>query len=130
MTQQATTPEEARSLNQLLAELAYIAGGYGLLEQVDAITGALAVLRPESALPSVIRATARLNHGDYDQAERILRDEALAAEPNSAMAKAHLGLAMKLQGRAGESERLLQPLAADTDDPDAAALASQVLARH
>jgi len=130
MIQQPTTAEEASAFKQLLAEPAYIAGGYGLLEQVDAITGALAVLRPQSALPAVIRATARLNQEDYDQAERILRDEALSAEPDSAMAKAHLGLAMKLQGRTNESERLLQSLTTDTDDPDAAVLASQVLLRH
>ena len=88
--------------NRLLAELSYIAAGYGLIGQVDAICGALAELRPDSVMPAVIRADARMTLQRYDDAERVLRDEALAREPANTMAKAHLGLVLRLQGRSSE----------------------------
>ncbi len=115
--------------HRLLAELAYIAAGYGMIGQVDAICGALEVLRPDTVMPLVIRATARINLGRLDEAERLLRDEALVREPGNAMAKAHLGLVLKLQGRTAESERLLRDLADSAADADAAAMARRLLAR-
>ena len=113
--------------NRLLAELAYIAAGYGLIGQVDAICGALAELRPDSTMPAVIRADARMNLRRYDDAEHILRDEALAREPNNAMAKAHLGLVLRLQGHSSAGERLLREVADSAADADAAMMARRVL---
>lgn len=113
-------------LIKLLAELAFVAGGYGMIEQTDAIVAALEVLRPGSERPYLIQALARLNLQDTAGAERILRDRALKANPDSAMAKAYLGLALHLQGRAGERDRVLAEAAADGDE-DAAALARHLL---
>lgn len=113
--------------NRLLAELSYIAAGYGLIGQVDAICGALAELRPDSVMPAVIRADARMTLQRYDDAERVLRDEALAREPANTMAKAHLGLVLRLQGRSSEGGRLLREVADSADDADAVALAQRAL---
>ena len=119
-------PED--ELVRLLAEVAAAAGGYGMLDHADLVAGALAVLRPGSEVPHVIRAAARLNLKDAVAAERILRSEALAMQPDSAIAKAHLGASVKMQGRAMESERVLNEVVAAGTDENAVGFARQLLA--
>ncbi|MCP3877878.1 MAG: hypothetical protein GY701_05715 [Sulfitobacter sp.] len=112
---------------KLLAELAFVAGGYGMLAQSDAITAGLEKARPDSERPHIIRAVARLNLQDIAGAERILRDEALKINPDSGMAKAHLGLALHMDGRKGERDRVLNEVISAADDEDAVALAKQLV---
>lgn len=113
---------------KLLAELGFMAGGYRLMAQTDAIVSALEVLRPGSERPYLIQALARINPQEAVNAERILREQALKANPDSAMAKACLGLALHVQGRMHERDQVLnEALAASDDDEDAASLARQVL---
>lgn len=116
-------------LVKLLAELGFIAGGYGMMEQTDAIVGALEALRPGSERPYLIQALALINLQDFAKAEHILREQALRANPDSAMATACLGLALHFQGRINERDRLLNVvLTASDDDQDAVAMARQLLA--
>jgi hypothetical protein len=111
-----------------LAELGFIAGGYGLLQQTDAIVGALEVLRPASERPAVIQATSRLFGRDAAGAERILRERALAMKPDSALALAWLGLALHLQGRASERDQVLnQVLAAGDADENVRSMAQRLI---
>jgi hypothetical protein len=114
-------------LHRLLAEIAQIASGYGMTGMVDAIADALAADRPDDAMPAVIRAAARLNAGRYDEAERILRDEGVSKPLAGATAAAHLGLALRLQGRAAESERVLREAADGPDDGIGVAMARRLL---
>ena len=115
-------------LIKLLAELGFIAGGYGLIEQTDALVGALAALRPGSERPYLIQALARMNLQDAAGAEHILREQALRANPDSALAKAYLGMALHLQGRISERDRALnEALASGDADEDALTLARHLL---
>ena len=112
-------------LIKLLAELGFIAGGYGLIAQTDAIVGALEALRPDSERPYLIQALARINFRDAAGAERILREQSLKLNPDSAMAKAYLGLALHVQGRINERDRILEEAIASGDE-EAAALAQRL----
>lgn len=115
-------------LVRLLAELAFIAGGHGLIQQTEAIVDALTVLRPASERPYLILALARMNLGDAGGAERILREQALKACPTSSMALAYLGLALHQQRRIAERDHVLQAaLDSQDDDEDAKRLARSLL---
>ncbi|MTW22495.1 HrpB1 family type III secretion system apparatus protein [Allochromatium palmeri] len=115
-------------LVRLLAELASIAGGRCLADQTEALVGALAVLRPDNERPYLIQALARLNLGDAEGAERILRDRALKTNPVGGMAMAYLGLVLHQQGRIAERDQVLRAALDSQDgDEDAARLARHLL---
>lgn len=114
-------------LVRVLAELAFIAGGYGLVAQSDAIAAGLEVIRPDSERPHLVRAITRLNLNDAASAEHILREQALKANPNSSMAKAFLGVALHMQGRINERDRMLTTVTVADDDDDAVKIAQELL---
>lgn len=113
---------------KLLAELAFIAGERSMNDQTDQLVAALTVLRPTSERPYLIQALAKLAQGHAQDAERIVREQALNTNPNSALAQAYLGLILHQQGRAHERDHVLQAaLAAQDSDADAAQLAQHLL---
>lgn len=115
-------------LVKLIAELAFVAGDHCLTTQTASLVGALEVLRPGSERPHLIQALALLGQGDAAGAERVLRQQALATKPDSAMALAYLGLALHQQGRMAERDRTLHmALASDDKDEDAVRLARSLL---
>lgn len=114
-------------LIKLLAELAFIAGGYSMVAQSDMIATGLEAIRPDSERPHLVRAITRLNLKDAVTAERILRDQALKIQPNSSMAKAFLGVALHMQGRLNERDRTLREVTAAHDDEDAVQIANDLL---
>jgi Flp pilus assembly protein TadD len=59
---------------------------------------------------------------------KTLREGALELTPDSALARAHLGVALRLRGDEDEGLALLQEVTSQTADPDAAAMARNVLA--
>lgn len=114
---------------QQLAELGFMAGGRGLLQQTDAIVDALEALRPGSERPAVIQATSRVFRRDGAGAERILRDRALAVRPDSPLARTWLGLALHMQGRTSERDQVLgQVLESGDADEDLRTMARRLLA--
>nr|WP_295409538.1 HrpB1 family type III secretion system apparatus protein [uncultured Thiocystis sp.] len=114
---------------KLLAELALIAGGRGLIDHAEKMVAALVVLRPESERPYLIHALVRLGQRDADGAEYILRERALKANPNSTLALAYLGLALHQQGRANERNQILYAAINGQDgDEDALRLSQNLLA--
>lgn len=116
-------------LVRVLAELAAITGARGLDAQGDALVSALSELRPESEAPVLLQALARLAAGQTQEAESLLRKQALAINPGSAMAHAYLGLVLHVQGRMDERDRALKIALASSDpDKDAHELASTLLA--
>jgi hypothetical protein len=118
--------ENDENLVKLLTEMAFIAGGHAMVGQAEAIAAGLKELRPKSALPDVVRAAALLSVRDLESAERVLRQDALKADPADQTAKAHLALVLRLQHRAGESERIVGEILAAGDDPDAVAMAERI----
>jgi hypothetical protein len=112
---------------QQMAELAFIAGGYGMVAQSELIAAGLQTLRPDSERPQLIRAVTRLSVKDTVNAEQILRDGALKTNPNSTMAKAMLGLVLHVQGRTSERDRVLHEVTTVRDDDDAVRIANDLL---
>ena len=114
-------------LIKLLTELAFFAGGCGMVAQSDAIATGLEVMRPGSEGPHLVRAISRLNQNNAELAERILREQALKAQPDSSMAKAFLGVALHMQGRLNERDNTLKEVIAINDDEDAVRIAHDLL---
>jgi predicted Zn-dependent protease len=112
---------------KLLAEIALMAGGYGMTSRADTIVVGLEQARPNNERPHLLRAITRLNAKDTATAERILREQALRVNPNSAMSKAFLGIALHMQGRTNERDRVLNEVIAADDDEEAVKIARDLL---
>ncbi len=97
---------------RLLSELGLLAAGRNLGKEAEAIAQALALWRPRSAIAGMIRGVAALSRSDHEDAMRVLREEALKAEPASEEAKALLGLALEKAGYRNAADQVLSPLAA------------------
>jgi predicted Zn-dependent protease len=115
---------------KLLAEIALMAGGYGMTARADAIVVGLEQARPDNERPHLLRAITRLNAKDTATAERILREQALRVNPNSAMSKAFLGIALHMQGRTNERDRVLNEVIAADDDEEAVKIARDLLSNN
>lgn len=82
-----------------------------VLDARTVYAGVLA-LRPGFAPALMGKALSHIVVDDFDEAERILKDEVLAAMPEDGDAQALLGLCCTLAKRQAEAEALLGPLAA------------------
>ena len=69
-------------------------------------------LRPGFAPALMGKALSHIVVDDFDEAERLLKDEVLAAMPEDEDAQALLGLCYTLARRQGEAEAVLASLAA------------------
>jgi Flp pilus assembly protein TadD len=97
---------------RLLSELGLLAAGRNIRTEAETIAQALALWRPQSAIAGMIRGVAALSRSDHEGAVRVLREEALKAEPSSEEAKALLGLALEKAGYRNAADQVLSPLAA------------------
>jgi Flp pilus assembly protein TadD len=97
---------------RLLSELGLLAAGRNIRTEAETIAQALALWRPQSAIAGMIRGVAALSRSDHEGAVRVLREEALKAEPASEEAKALLGLALEKAGYRNAADQVLSPLAA------------------
>ena len=97
---------------RLLSELGLLAAGRNIRTEAETIAQALALWRPRSAIAGMIRGVAALSRSDHEGAVRVLREEALKAEPGSEEAKALLGLALEKAGYRNAADQVLSPLAA------------------
>lgn len=109
-----------------LMEIGYMAAGGGMTAQADVIFAGVQAARPDSELPLIGRAVARLNSGRADDAITLLR-QALERNPDSDLAAAFLGLALSQAGLRSAADALLQQVRAANRDPQAAALAGSLL---
>lgn len=105
---------------RLLGEIGFLAAGRGMPREAEAIAAGFAAWRPASALAGMVRAIAAMGAGRDDEAARVLREDALRAEPDSADAKALLGLALERAGYRQAAQGVLEPLAADAGGDDTA----------
>jgi Flp pilus assembly protein TadD len=111
---------------RLLSELGLLAAGRNIRTEAETIAQALALWRPQSAIAGMIRGVAALSRSDHEGAVRVLREEALKAEPGSEEAKALLGLALEKAGYRNAADQVLSPLAAASGEGPGA-LAQAVL---
>jgi predicted Zn-dependent protease len=117
----------APELVRLLTEIGLMGAGHGCTADADAIFEALMAARPDSELPVVGAAMARLGAGQPEGAVQLLRDKALKINPASDDARSLLGLALRFAGRAAESQAVLRELAETGKDPKAVSLARSLL---
>ena len=115
-------------LIRLLLETGYLAGGYGFFAESETIFEGLRAVRAESELPLVGLAVTYMNAHRHQDAIDLLRDRALPGHPGNLTVKAFLGMALKLAGFNGESERLLCEVAGNGGDGPPAAMARELLA--
>jgi Flp pilus assembly protein TadD len=114
-------------LVRLLMRIGYAAAWQGLYKEAVAIFDGVGAVRPESEVPVIGTAVVAMLSGHEDLAIKTLREGALELNPDSAQARAHLGVALRLRGEDEEGLSLLLEVAAQTADPDAAAMAQNVL---
>ena len=115
-------------LVRLLMRTGYAAAWNGLHKEAVAIFDGVGAVRPESEIPVIGAAVVAMLTGNYEVAVKTLRDGALELNPDSALARAHLGAALRLMGDEDAGRALLQEVAASAADPDTAAMAANVLA--
>lgn len=115
-------------LVRLLMRIGYAAAWQGLHKEAVAIFDGVGAVRPESEVPVIGAAVVAMLSGNEDVAVQTLREGALGLNPDSTQARAHLGVALRLRGDEVEGTSLLREVASQTADPDAAAMARNVLA--
>jgi predicted Zn-dependent protease len=96
---------------RLLTEIGFMAMSRGKQREAEAIFAGVQAVRPKSETPAIGLALTRIGARKLDEAIRILRDDALARNPDSAEAKCYLGMALKLAGRASEADKVLREAA-------------------
>lgn len=114
-------------LVRLLMRTGYAAAWNGLHKEAIAIFDGVGAVRPESEIPVIGAAVVAMLSGNYEVAVQTLREGALGLNSDSALARAHLGTALRLIGEEDEGRTMLAEVAADTSDEAAAAMARNVL---
>ena len=114
-------------LVRLLMRIGYAAAWNGLHKEAIAIFDGVGAVRPESEVPVIGAAVVAMLSGHDDVAVKTLEEGALSLNPESALARAHLGVALRLRGDEEEGTAVLREVAAQTADSDAAQMASNVL---
>lgn len=114
-------------LSQKLAEIGFMAGGYGLVPQSRIIFEGLQAALPDSEYPFIGLAMAHIHTGQAGEAVKILQEQALKQHPDSPLVRAFLALALRMSGHTQAAEREIQQvLGSQSDDPEALALAQSL----
>ena len=111
----------------LLVELGLMASGYRLTGEANAIAAALQRERPASTRPYLIRAMSQLNSGNAAGAVQELHEQALNVDAQDVMVKAFLALALHVEGRSTERDRIATEVLEQGGDEAAVALAQSLL---
>lgn len=114
-------------LVRLLMRVGYTAAWNGLHKEALAIFEGVGAVRPESEIPVIGASVVALLSGNVEVAVQTLKEGALQLNPDSALAQAHLGVALRLRGDEDDGVELLQDVATQTSAPDAAAMARNLL---
>lgn len=94
----------------LLAELGFMAATAGFVVPAIRIFQGLLVLRADHSFPYIGLAVARLYVGAFNDAVRVLREDANAVQHGRDEIELYLGLALQLAGQPKESASLLYAL--------------------
>lgn len=114
-------------LVRLLMRIGYAAAWQGLHKEAVAIFEGVGAVRPESEVPIIGASVVAMIAGNHDVAVQALKEGALDLNPASALARIHLGVALRLRGDEEEGLTLLREVSAGSGDPEAAALAANVI---
>ena len=111
---------------QRLMEVGLLAAGNHMDADANKIFAAIAAVRPESEMPLIGRAIARLNKGNFGEAINLL-GEAVEKNPESEMAMTFLGMALKVSGMTAASEDALNQVVQSGNNEAAVELAKSLL---
>ena len=113
----------------ILAQTAALAGIFGLPKEAMTIVEAVSVAAadPDDDNVAIVLATAYLSGRRFDDAIGVLRDKVLARNPDNESAQAFLALTCHLANRRGECDTLCRGLIASGSDPEAVALARELM---
>jgi thioredoxin-like negative regulator of GroEL len=112
---------------QRTMEAGYLAAISGMSAESIQIFSGIAAARPESELADIGLSFSYLCAGDVAEALRILSEEALRKNPESALAKSFVGLCLKQAGLNAEADSVLEEVAADSSDEAAREMAAALL---
>ena len=124
------TSEIGTPLVRLMMEIGYLATGNGFSAEAEAIFEGVRAVRPGSEVPIIGLAVTRMNTGRPLEAVSMLEQQALRLSPESELSRGFLGLALRLAGHTGQSQSVLEDLAAKATNPCAGAMARALLADH
>jgi hypothetical protein len=113
-------------LVRLLMRIGYAAAWQGLHKEAVTIFEGVGAVRPESEVPVIGASVVAMIAGKPDVAIQVLREGALDLNPESQLARVHLGVALRLKGDEEEGLSLLGQVASGPDS-EAAALAANLL---
>ncbi len=111
----------------LLLDAGYLAMSVGLLESATKIFQGLAIYRPTSEHPIIGLALTLIRRRRLPEAMDQLRNIALKLNPESQIAQAVLGLALKIGGNRAEAETLFRQIVQANRDPEAVKFAQGFL---
>jgi tetratricopeptide (TPR) repeat protein len=114
-------------LVRLLMRIGYAAAWQGLHKEAVAIFEGVGAVRPESEVPIIGASVVAMIAGNHDVAVQVLKEGALDLNPDSDLARVHLGVALRLRGDEEEGLALLREVASNATDPESATLAGNVL---
>lgn len=100
---------------RLLTQVGFLAASRGDVPRALRIFNALALLRPDQAFSFVGMACALMNAARAADAVQRLQAICLPPGPESDMLRAFQGLALQLDGRAGESTYVLRQIVSRID---------------
>lgn len=112
---------------QLLMEAGFLAANGGMIEQAQKIFEGVQAVRPGSEFAHIGRAVTQMAANNMDEAAKILREDALKANPDNLQAKMFLALVLKLANRGGECDQVIEQLQ-KSEDAAAQEFASSLMA--
>ena len=115
-------------LVRLLMRIGYQGAWNGLYKDALTVFEGVGAVRPESEIPFIGAAAVALLSGNYQVAVEVLNNGALSRNPDSDLALAHLGCAVRLKGSEDEGRAILMDVAENSENPDARVLATNLLA--
>jgi hypothetical protein len=115
-------------LVRLLMRIGYQGAWNGLYKDALSVFEGVGAVRPDSEIPFIGAAAVAMLSGNYDVAVQVLNQGALARNPDSDLALAHLGCAKRMQGSDDEGKAILLDVAENSENPEARQLATNLLA--
>ena len=95
---------------KILMEAGFLAANGGMTKHAQKIFEGVLAVRPDSEYAYIGQAVTLLAANQHDDAIKILRDEALRINPDCLQAKMILAMTLKMAGRGGECDRVVDQL--------------------
>ncbi len=112
-------------LVRLTMRIGYSAAWNGLFPEALKIFRGVSAVRPDSEVPLIGAGVVGMLSGDYEMSRKAL-ERAIENNPESDLAKAHLGCLLRLSGEEEEGKAMLEAICANSTDADAKSMAANV----